>query len=42
MQCTRRVLDKIAEICAINIERQYKILNDIMFPLETKISLPPP
>jgi polyphosphate kinase len=28
----QRVLDKIAEICAINIERQYKILNDIMFP----------
>lgn len=28
----QKVLDRIAEICAVNVERQYKILNDIMFP----------
>jgi len=28
----QKVLEKISEICAINVERQYKILNDIMFP----------
>ncbi|MBR9827491.1 MAG: polyphosphate kinase 1 [Oceanospirillales bacterium] len=28
----QKVLDRISEICAINVERQYKILNDIMFP----------
>lgn len=28
----QRVLDKINEICAVNIKRQYQILNDIMFP----------
>ena len=28
----QKVLDRISEICAINVDRQYKILNDIMFP----------
>ncbi|GAA0698370.1 polyphosphate kinase 1 [Marinobacterium maritimum] len=28
----QKVLEKISEICAINVDRQYKILNDIMFP----------
>ncbi len=28
----QKVLDKISEICAVNVDRQYKILNDIMFP----------
>ncbi|MBV0934625.1 polyphosphate kinase 1 [Marinobacterium weihaiense] len=28
----QKVLDRISEICAVNVERQYKILNDIMFP----------
>jgi polyphosphate kinase len=28
----RKVLEKIREICEINVERQYRILNEIMFP----------
>ncbi|MBP0047123.1 polyphosphate kinase 1 [Marinobacterium sp. AK62] len=28
----QKVLDKISEICAVNVDRQYKILNEIMFP----------
>ncbi|WP_151702195.1 polyphosphate kinase 1 [Nitrincola alkalilacustris] len=28
----QKVLEKIREICEINVERQYKILNEIMFP----------
>ncbi|SIS41978.1 polyphosphate kinase 1 [Neptunomonas antarctica] len=28
----KKVLEKIREICVINVERQYRILNEIMFP----------
>lgn len=28
----QKVLEKIREICEINVDRQYKILNEIMFP----------
>ncbi|MBT3145319.1 polyphosphate kinase 1 [Neptunomonas phycophila] len=28
----KKVLEKIREICHINVERQYRILNEIMFP----------
>jgi polyphosphate kinase len=28
----QKVLDRISEICAVNVDRQYRILNDIMFP----------
>lgn len=28
----KKVLEKIREICQINVERQYRILNEIMFP----------
>lgn len=28
----QKLLEKIREICEINVERQYKILNEIMFP----------
>lgn len=28
----KKVLEKIREICSVNVERQYRILNEIMFP----------